>query len=98
MYRMGGKDRPSFSRRSGGTEREEVCPRGSPGRTEATSTKSRRSRTTGWAGRGEQDGKVYARNRLRYASRQLASSNPVDLGWFAVRTHPSRGWGTSDWV
>ena len=24
--------------------------------------------TAGWAGRGERDGKVYARNRLRYAS------------------------------
>jgi hypothetical protein len=28
----------------------------------AASTKSRRFRTAGWAGRGERDGKVYARN------------------------------------
>ena len=42
--------------------------RGSPGRAGAASTKSRRFSTAGWAGRGEQDGKVYARNRLRYAS------------------------------
>ena len=42
--------------------------RGSPGRAGAASTKSRRPGTAGWAGRGERDGKVYARNRLRYAS------------------------------
>ena len=42
--------------------------RGSPGRAGAASTKSRRFSTAGWAGRGERDGKVYARNRLRYAS------------------------------
>src|SRR6266704_1806981 len=42
--------------------------RGSPVRTGAASTKSRRSSTAGWGGRGERDGKVYARNRCRYAS------------------------------
>ena len=63
--------------------------RGSPGRAGAASTKSRRPGTAGWAGRGEQDGKVYARNRLRYASSRAASSNPADSGWFAVRTRPS---------
>ena len=36
--------------------------RGSPGRAGAASTKSRRFSTAGWAGRGERDGKVYARN------------------------------------
>jgi hypothetical protein len=42
--------------------------RGSPGRVGAASTKSRWPGTAGWAGRGERDGKVYARNRCRYAS------------------------------
>ena len=42
--------------------------RGSPVRTGAASTKLRRLGTAGWAGRGERDGKVYARNRCRYAS------------------------------
>jgi hypothetical protein len=60
--------------------------RGSPGRVGAASTKSRRSGTAGWAGRGERDGKVYERNRLRYASSRAASSNPADPGWYAVRT------------
>jgi hypothetical protein len=41
---------------------------GVAGRVGAASTKSRRFSTAGWAGRGERDGKVYARNRLRYAS------------------------------
>jgi len=54
----------------------------------AASTKSRRFSTAGWAGRGERDGKVYERNRLRYASSFCASSNPVDAGWIAVRTRP----------
>src|ERR1017187_1815123 len=63
--------------------------RGSPGRAGAASTKSRRLGTAGWAGRGEQDGKVYERNRLRYASSRAASSNPADPGWFAVRTRLS---------
>ena len=52
----------------------------------AASTKSGRPSTTGWVGPGERDGKVYARNRCRYASSGNASSNPVDVGWFAVRT------------
>ena len=52
----------------------------------AASTKLGRPRTTGWAGPGERDGKVYARNRCRYASSRNASSNPVDVGWFAVQT------------
>ena len=52
----------------------------------AASTKLGRSRTAGWAGPGERDGKVYARNRCRYASSRNASSNPVDVGWFAVQT------------
>ena len=42
--------------------------RGSPGKAGAASTKSRWPSTAGWAGRGERDGKVYARNRCRYAS------------------------------
>jgi hypothetical protein len=49
----------------------------------AASTKSGRSGTAGRAGPGERDEKVYARNRCCYAS---ASSNPADVGWFAVRT------------
>jgi hypothetical protein len=52
----------------------------------AASTKLGRPRTTGWVGPGERDGKVYARNRCRYASSGNASSNPVDVGWFAVQT------------
>jgi hypothetical protein len=55
----------------------------------AASTKSGRSSTAGWAGPGEQDGKVHARNRCCYASSSNASSNPVDRGWFAVRIHSS---------
>jgi hypothetical protein len=54
--------------------------RGSPGRAGAASTKSRRSGTAGRAGRGERDGKVYARNRLRYASLHRASSEPSGCG------------------
>ena len=42
--------------------------RGSPGKAGAASTKLRWPSTAGWAGRGERDGKVYARNRCRYAS------------------------------
>jgi len=42
--------------------------RGSPGRVGAASAKPRRPGTAGWAGRGERDGRVYARNRCRYAS------------------------------
>jgi hypothetical protein len=42
--------------------------RGSAVRAGAASTKSRRPGTAGWDGRGERDGKVYERNRLRYAS------------------------------
>ena len=53
----------------------------------AASTKSGRSGTAGWAGPGERDEKVYVRNRCRYASSSNASSNPADVGWFAVRTH-----------
>jgi hypothetical protein len=52
----------------------------------AASTKLGRSRTAGWAGPGERDGKVYARNRCCYASSRNASSNPVDVGWFAAQT------------
>jgi hypothetical protein len=46
----------------------------------AASTKSRRFGTAGWAGRGERDGKVYARNRCRYASLGRASSKPGGFG------------------
>ena len=53
----------------------------------AASTKSGRPRTTGWVGPGERDGKVYARNRCCYASSGNASSNPVDVGWYAVQIH-----------
>jgi len=63
----GGRPR-SLRRRSGGDEAGGSLSRGSPGRAGAASTKSRRSSTAGWAGRGERDGKVYERNRLRYAS------------------------------
>jgi len=52
----------------------------------AAATKSGRSGTSGRAVPGERDGKVYARNRCREASSSSTSSNPVDLGWCAVRT------------
>ena len=58
----------------------------------AASTKSRRFGTAGRAGRGERDEKVYERNRCCYASSRVASSNPVDVGWLAVRTAPHFGW------
>jgi hypothetical protein len=61
----------------------------------AASTKSRRFGTAGWAGRGERDEKVYARNRCCYASSRVASSNPVDVGWLAVRTRSSFRAGNS---
>jgi hypothetical protein len=54
----------------------------------AASTKSRRFGTAGWAGRGEQDGKVYARNRRLTPLEDVTSSNPADAGWVAVRTCP----------
>src|SRR5215212_2383524 len=54
----------------------------------AAATKSGRSGTTGRAVPGERDGKVYERNRCREASSSSTSSNPVDLGWCAVRTRP----------
>ena len=58
-----GGERPSISppsQRRG--EAGGSLSRGSPGRAGAASTKSRRPGTAGWAGRGERDGKVYARN------------------------------------
>jgi len=58
-----GGERPSISppsRRRG--EAGGSLIRGSPGRAGAASTKPRRFSTAGWAGRGERDGKVYARN------------------------------------
>jgi len=59
-----GGGRPSLPcRRSGGVEAGGSLIRGSPGRVGAASTKSCRSSTAGWAGRGERDGKEYARNR-----------------------------------
>jgi hypothetical protein len=61
----------------------------------AASTKLGRLRTAGWVGPGERDGKVYARNRCCYASSGNASSNPVDVGWFAVQTRPSFRAGNS---
>src|SRR3954463_2925443 len=57
----------------------------------AAATKSGRSGTTGRAVPGERDGKVYERNRCREASSSSTSSNPVDLGWCAVRTRPRGG-------
>jgi hypothetical protein len=62
----------------------------------AASTKSGRPRTAGWVGPGERDGKVYARNRCCYASSGNASSNPVDVGWFAVQTRLA-GWAGNFW-
>ena len=59
-----------------------------PGRVGAAATKSGRFGTTGRAVPGEQDGKVYVRNRCREAASSSTSSNPMDLGWCAVRTHP----------
>lgn len=53
----------------------------------AASTKSRRFRTAGWVGRGERDGKVYVRNRCCTPLEHPPARNPVDLGWFAARTH-----------
>ena len=79
--RMEVEDRPSPRRRSGGVEAGGSLTQGSLVRVGAASTKSRRPGTTGRAGRGERDGKVYARNRFRYASSRIASSNPVDSGW-----------------
>jgi hypothetical protein len=62
----------------------------------AASTKSRRPGTAGWGGRGERNGKVYERNRCCYASLRSASSNPVDVGWFAMHTCPvAKGAGNS---
>ena len=64
-----GGERPSISppsQRRG--EAGGSLSRGSPGRAGAASTKSRRPGTAGWAGRGERDGKVHARNRCCYAS------------------------------
>jgi hypothetical protein len=87
-----GGGRPSSpGRRSGGVEAGGSRPWGSPGLVGAASTKSGRSRTAGWVGPGEGDGKVYARNRCCYASLGNASSNPVDVGWFAVQTCPDVG-------
>ena len=63
----------------------------------AASTKSGRPRTAGWVGPGERDGKVYARNRCCYASSGNASSNPVDVGWFAVQTRSPRGRAGNSW-
>jgi hypothetical protein len=87
-----GGGRPlSPCRRSGGVKLEAAVPGGSPGLVGAASTKSGRPRTAGWVGPGERDGKVYARNRCCYASSGNASSNPVDVGWFAVQTRLA-GW------
>jgi len=86
LFRMEVRDHPSPRRRSGGVKLEAADPGGRRGEAGAVSTKSRRSSTTGWAERGERDEKVYERNRCRYASSRVASSNPVDLGWLAVRT------------
>jgi hypothetical protein len=66
-FRIEVRDRPSPRRRSGGVKLE-AARAGVAGEGGAASTKSRRLGTAGWAGRGERDGKVYARNRLRYAS------------------------------
>jgi hypothetical protein len=57
----------------------------------AASTKSGRFSTAGWAGPGERDGKVYARNRCHYAFLTQRQLEPVDVGWSAVRTHPQGG-------
>ncbi|WP_372470443.1 Tn3 family transposase [Nonomuraea aurantiaca] len=64
----GGERPPALCRRSGEAKVGGSLIRGSPGRVGAASTKSGRSRTAGWAGPGEREGKVYARNRCRYAS------------------------------
>ena len=66
--RMEVRDRPSPCRRSGGVKLGGSPSRGSPVRAGAASTKPCRPGTAGWAGCGEQDGKVYARNRCCYAS------------------------------
>jgi hypothetical protein len=62
------RDRPLARCRSSGLKAGGSLIWGSPGRVGAASTKPRRPGTAGWAGRGERDGKVYARNRCRYAS------------------------------
>lgn len=67
LYRMEVRDRHHLAVVAAG-EAGGSLSRESPGRVGAASTKSRRSSTTGWGGRGERDGKVYARNRCRYAS------------------------------
>ena len=60
--------------------------RETPGRVGAAATKSGRPSTAGWVGPGERDGMVYERNRCCKASSSQTSSNPVDVGWAAVRT------------
>ena len=82
-------------RRSGGVKLEAAVPGDRRGSVGAASTKSGRPSTTGWVGPGERDGKVYVRNRCRYASSGNASSNPVDVGWFAVQTCPTFRAGNS---
>ena len=67
MFRMAVQDR-HFPAVVAAGEAGGSLSRGSLVRMGAASTKSRRPGTAGWAGRGERDGKVYERNRLRYAS------------------------------
>jgi len=40
---------------------------------------------------------VHVRNRCRYASSGNASSNPVDVGWFAVQTLLDVSGGGNSW-
>lgn len=76
--------------------------RETPGRVGAAATKSGRPSTAGWVGPGERDGTVYVRNRCCKASSSPASSNPVDVGWYAVRTRAIGGdlvvgWSGNSW-
>lgn len=65
--------------------------RETPGRVGAAATKSGRPSTAGWVGSGERDGTVYERNRCCCkAPSSPTSSNPVDVGWAAVRTRAAR--------
>jgi hypothetical protein len=90
LFVTNGGGRPSsLRRRSGGVKLEAAVLGDHREPVGAASTKSGRFRTAGWVGPGERDGKVYERNRCRYASSGNASSNPVDVGWYAVHVRPS---------
>jgi len=89
VWPNGGERPPSPGRRSGRAEAGGSLIREAPGRAGAAPTTTGRVSTTGWRGSGKRDGKVYARNRRVKPLKTGASSNPVDVGWIAVRTRLS---------